>query len=575
MINEDRIARSLKSVPHVFVDEKAIIPPLGTARYNRHMPSDYRRISTAATRGISMVESIRSSIEPRVPSAIEPRLGIDPRALGAFRIALGLLLLVDLVVIRLPDLHTFYTDAGVFPVSALADAYPTFASLSIHAVSGSPWVQGLLVAIAGCFAVFLLVGYRTRLSTAISLVLLASLHARNPHVVNGGDTILLTFLFLGLFLPLDARWSLDGVRSGGDQHRVDSRGDSNGHRSVFSLATAVVLLHVVSIYVSNAILKLQSDSWMGGTAVAQIFELEMYSAGLGPILAAYPLVLTAATWIWLALHVVALFLLLYTGWPRIALVAAFVAAHLGMALTMRIGIFPFVMIAGLLLFLPSPVWDRLDERVTDLVNRGQGLLESGRSHSFDRVIEWTDVNGRPETEHRTPSGERTNSSMTGGTGVRRGRRVVWTALLVGFLLTSVLWQASVVGVVDASPSAIDEDLADGDWAFFAPNPPDASSWYVVEATRESDETIDPTTDDTVTFDRPPDVAGTYPSILWKRFGYEMRFASETQYEPTAVYVCQNVDHDVAAVTIYHVQQPVASDGPVDEPIPDKRITTTC
>lgn len=152
---------------------------------------------TEPDRGGGALESLRA--------VVEPRLGIDPRALGAFRIALGLLLLADLVWYRLPGLVAFYTDDGVLPRSLLAETYPTFAATSIHAVSGSAWVQRLLFLIAGCSAVSLAVGYRTRLSTGLSLLLLASLHARNPLVVNGGDTILLTLLLLGLFLPLDAR----------------------------------------------------------------------------------------------------------------------------------------------------------------------------------------------------------------------------------------------------------------------------------------------------------------------------------------------------------------------------------
>ncbi|MGM0389997.1 MAG: HTTM domain-containing protein, partial [Natrinema limicola] len=130
-------------------------------------------------------------------AALESSLGIDQRALGAFRIALGVLLLADLTMLRLPGLVTFYTDAGVFPRSTLLEAYPTVGRVSIHALSGAAWFQAVLFALAGGFALLLLVGYRTRLATLGSLVLFASLHARNPHLVNGGDTILLSFLLFG------------------------------------------------------------------------------------------------------------------------------------------------------------------------------------------------------------------------------------------------------------------------------------------------------------------------------------------------------------------------------------------
>lgn len=52
---------------------------------------------------------------------IRSRLGIDTRALGAFRIGLGLVILLDRLVLRVPGLATFYTDAGILPRSTLAE----------------------------------------------------------------------------------------------------------------------------------------------------------------------------------------------------------------------------------------------------------------------------------------------------------------------------------------------------------------------------------------------------------------------------------------------------------------------
>ncbi|WP_241431936.1 hypothetical protein [Natrialba chahannaoensis] len=61
--------------------------------------------------------SFRPFTPPRILSTsdswtnvLESRLGIDLRALAAFRIGLGLVLLIDLLTLRLPGLRTFYTD---------------------------------------------------------------------------------------------------------------------------------------------------------------------------------------------------------------------------------------------------------------------------------------------------------------------------------------------------------------------------------------------------------------------------------------------------------------------------------
>ncbi|ELZ13385.1 HTTM domain-containing protein [Haloterrigena salina JCM 13891] len=487
----------------------------------------------------------RAALE-RLHAVARPRLGVDPRALGAFRIVLGALLLADMAFLRVPGLVTFYTDDGVFPRSALADVYPTFAAASLHAVSGAAWVQGMLFAIAGVAAACLLVGYRTKLSLGLSLVLLASLFARNPHVVNGGDTILLTFLFLGLFLPLDARWSLD------DRRRSDD------DRPVYSLETAILCVHFVTIYAASAVHKFQSEAWLSGTAVSRIFRLEEYIVLLGPSLAEFGTVLTAINWLWVTMLSVSPFLILSTGRPRTALAAAFVCAHLGMAATMRLGAFPFVMIAGLLLFFPAPVWDRLEE-ITALVAPGvrQRLPASIR---VDRIGETGPL--LPESSPHVPR-------------VRRGIWVGSTALLVGVFVAILCWQAASLGIAEDSTPDLDGELSDVSWSFFAPNPPDTSSWYAVEATLESGETIDAVDGGEVAFDPPPDAAGTYPTTLWHRYGVDMRYAGESQYEPAAAYVCAESDRDLESVTIYHLEQPVEADGSAGDPVVNERVTRRC
>jgi hypothetical protein len=479
------------------------------------------------------------------------RLGIDPRALAAFRIGLGLVVLCDLLFLRVPGLATFYTDEGVLPRSALAEASPTLATWSLHALSGSVWLQALLVAIAGGAAACLLVGYRHRLAAVVSALLLASLFARNPYLVNGGDTILLSLLVLAATLPLERRWSLRPRRFADKRSDpIDSRDDPR----VVSAATATVLLHVAVIYLLNAVLKFRSDAWMSATAVRRIFHLQDFVFLLGPTAAEYPALLTAVNWLWIAVLSMSPLLVLATGRLRIATVGAFVGAHLGMAATMRLGAFPFVMIAALLLFLPPQLWDPIDEFVS-----------------------------------RTASGRRLEALATsrdeGGTGprdflgaprVRRGIRLGTTVLFACVLLSVVSWQVTAAGLVDTGPTPGGEKLGSASWAFFAPDPPDEYSWYVVEAERESGAPIDLVDGGTVDFDRPPDAMDRYPSALWKRYGTKLRGGSgDAHLDPAAAYFCDRAPDDIESVTIYRVDQSVDADGPVGEPVPHERISASC
>lgn len=55
--------------------------------------------------------------------------------------------------------------------------------------------------------------WRTKVSGFFSLILLCSLHAHNPFVLFGGDSLLPMLLFWMLFLPVGARFSIDFLRN--------------------------------------------------------------------------------------------------------------------------------------------------------------------------------------------------------------------------------------------------------------------------------------------------------------------------------------------------------------------------
>ncbi|WP_144920502.1 HTTM domain-containing protein [Halorubrum salsamenti] len=523
-----------------------------------------QRLSNAGSRYAAARESFRERAAPY--------LGTDPRALGAFRIAVALLLLGDLLVYRLPGLRAFYTDGGVLPRSTFAELYPLLEAVSVHAISGSAWVQTGLLAVAACVAVCLLVGYRTRAATGLSLVLLASLYARNPYVINGGNTILAVFLFLSLFLPLDARWSLSaGRRSGGDDRDdADGRGtderEGGVDRRVCSVGTAVTLLTLVSIYAANAVSKYRSDAWMSGTAVPRIFQLEEFTVGLGPVVSEHTAVLATVNWLWIALLSASVLLIAATGWLRVGVALAFVSAHLGMAATMRLAVFPFVMVAVLLLFLPTGVWNVV-EAVTSKIHGGSRPVEAERTYRSD--------GGSATETDRNDGGSATETASPIPSGVRRGSRAGATLLLLGFFLALVWWQAAGVGIVDLPASESSGELSEVSWSFFAPNPPDASGWYVVRGTLESGDSIDLRDGQPVTYDRPPDAAETYPTTLWHQFGFRMKNAGEPRYRPVAAYVCERSDRNVESVTVFHVEQAVDPNGPVGEPEAQERISAAC
>jgi hypothetical protein len=447
-----------------------------------------------------------------VRSALARRLAIDRRALAAFRIGLALVVFVD-VARRVPDARAFYTDAGVLPRSLLASLYPGYATVSLHALSGGFAVQIALFALAAVAALALLVGYRTRLAAVASLVLLVSVHLRNPLVLNSGDVLLRRLLFWGCLLPLGSRWAADS-------------GAGDGLETVAGFATVGLLAQVVLVYATNAVVKLRAGVWLRGDAVRYAFQLDHFTVGLGDAVAGWTPGLQLAAWLWLGLLVLSPLLVVLTGRARAALVGAFAAAHVGMLLTMQLGVFPLVSLVGLLPLVPAVVWDRVEARAA--------------------VPRW--LPQRP----RTPLAERVPALSQ----IARGFAALCLAALV-------VGNAVGLGVVGA-PAGTPDQVTERSWDMFAPSPQLSTWWLVAPANLSSGERVNAITGEPFDASRPPEVAEMHRSAAWRKFFADAK--REPRLRQSLVrHLCArwNRTHDSAMteVQLWHVTERTDLDGP--------------
>ena len=90
--------------------------------------------------------------------------GIDSRSLAVFRMAIAVLLLVDLAV-RATDLRAMYTDDGMFSRAEICLRATSLWNWSFHFGGGSWGYQAVLFGIAAGLACALLAGFETRLAT--------------------------------------------------------------------------------------------------------------------------------------------------------------------------------------------------------------------------------------------------------------------------------------------------------------------------------------------------------------------------------------------------------------------------
>ena len=438
---------------------------------------------------------VASELRGRLADGVRRRFGIDTRTLAAFRIALGAVVLVNLAA-RTRDLVAFYTGGGVLPNAAVQE-HTTLSRYSLYAVSDSFFFVVLLFVVTAVFAVGLIVGYRTRLASVGVFVLVFSLNARNPLVMNGGDALFSRLLFWGVFLPLGARWSVDARRDGGGNE--DERGTRSRSR-VTTVATVAVMMQVVVVYATNAVFKLRSDPWMSGEAVREVFALTAYTTPVGSFLAGYPDLLVLLNYLWVGLLVASPLLLVLTGWRRATLAATFAVSHLALLLTMNLTVFPLISVAGLVVFTPASFWDFC----ATIPSRFRRPLR--RSLVFaDRIL----PRARPRLVRLL------SSNAPRDVPFARWRRRAVSFFVAVCLFTVLFTNASAVGYVD-TPEAADEveEYVGQKWSLFAPYPPTTDRWHTFRGETTSGDVVDPLRLSPYEQDLRPD---PYPNARWRKY----------------------------------------------------------
>lgn len=484
----------------------------------------------------------------------EARYGLDLRSLAVFRVGLGALLLADLVD-RARDLRAHYTDVGVLTREHLVTGLGRPASYSLHMVSGDTVSQVLLFAVAGVSASMLLLGYRTRLASIVSWVLLCSLQNRNPLVLQSGDDLLRLMLFWSMFVPLGARFSVDAVLAE-QTPPLRSR--------LLSLGTLALATQLFTMYVVSAT-RQTGPSWhQDGTALQLVLHHQALATACGQWLRDLsPRVLQGLTWQvwWLERYGPLLFFVPWkTFWWRTLAAAAFVTFHIGSLVTLELGLLPWVAIVCWLVVLPSWFWDGPAYRLalgtkhysslSELSQRAQALIVRHRK--------WW---GPPLPPARI--------------------RPTW----FGSVLVLVCAGAAAYGSGDATrrgDHVISERLAalqrlglSANWGLFVPDPPTTSGWLVSVAEQQGGAEIDVWNGGrAVTFEPPSVPSATYRSQRWRHLMQNVVPGSHARVNNVLRWLCREWNEDrselerVQSITLYQLAQTANSEaagyGPISK-----------
>ncbi len=274
---------------------------------------------------------------------------LDPRALSLLRIGIALVILFDLLI-RGGDLSAHYTDNGLWPTQLIHTFGWKTGFWSVHELSGRyAWELSLFI-IHFIFAVFLLFGYKTKLSNIIVWLLYISLHNRNLFVQQAGDDLLRIILFWGLFLPWNSYYS------------IDSRKIKNKSKQTY-LANIGYLLLLASIYFFTVSLKTSAEWGTEKTAIYYALSLDQLRLPVfGDWLYQYPGLMKALTACVYYIELIIPFLILFParkGYLRLTAFCLIIILHSGIGLTLYVGLFFIINMIASIGLLPEFMMDKL------------------------------------------------------------------------------------------------------------------------------------------------------------------------------------------------------------------------
>ncbi len=161
------------------------------------------------------------------------------------------------------------------------------------------------------------------------------------------DAVVRTLLFWTLFTDAGAVWSVDARRA--------------ARPWIPAFPLRLLQLQLVLVYLVTAVVKLGSDDWRSGDVLFRVFQLEVMARPLGHRLLVSPSLCRALTWTHDGRrdrHPCALVYLPPARINRALAIAGSLALHAGIFLTMRVGLFCYLMIAKPAddAFFAAPSW---------------------------------------------------------------------------------------------------------------------------------------------------------------------------------------------------------------------------
>lgn len=277
-----------------------------------------------------------------------PFTGIDIRSIAAFRITLGLMLLIDMVLHKIPYMQVYYTDSGLFSLDTLIKITPEKWCTLLNYISND---GGVIVFFSMSFIVILLftLGFRTTWTSVLTFIYVLSITQRTPFVA-GGDMVFRAAVFWSMFLPLNGAFTL-----------FKSKETLNSKFIIKDVAAFAILFQISLIYFFNAFTK-NGSTWKDGTAVAFASMIGVHKGPFADGLISSPFLYTILTYLTLAFEY-AIPLLIFSpiknNTTRIVGFFLIIIFHWGNLFFLQVGNFCLATFPLAFILIPGKVWDKI------------------------------------------------------------------------------------------------------------------------------------------------------------------------------------------------------------------------
>ncbi|MEA2700903.1 MAG: hypothetical protein QOI66_5174 [Myxococcales bacterium] len=451
--------------------------------------------STPSSTGSTTGSTLRQAL-------VRAYLTIDPRSLGLGRIALALVLLLDLAR-RIPGLALWYSNDGLLPNHMMLWRPPTQWMFSLFFLASWTDEAALGFVVCGFVYLALLIGWRTRLFQVLALIALWSLHSRVTFVENGGDWMLGELTLWTAFLPLGRRFSVDAVLAARRRAAPPAASDADADGPVISVAVLALLVQLAVSYLFNALHK-GGPTWREGSAVHMVLHQDRMVTAFGVWMRPHmtPLLSRALSYGSLVMEGL-LPPLILSPWrqrfTRRLAIAFMLALHIGLQMFINVGVFSWAMIAYAPFLLTPADWQALSARRRlaklggRLSARAQALVvRIGRACRPSSALSTLSALAPPAAP-KIPAVQQLRRLLT---LAREGAAalmlvVLLTELFIGNPLLSTkvrLWQPGWVKALVAYPRLIQA------WTMFAPDAPTVDETVVVDAVTADGRHVDPYSD---------------------------------------------------------------------------------